>query len=41
MAEADKVMTGPPDLTLYLIFLFQDGNGKIDYNEFVAMMRQY
>ena len=22
-------------------FLFQDGNGKIDYNEFVAMMKQY
>ena len=24
-----------------IIMLFQDGNGKIDYDEFVNMMKQY
>ena len=41
MAEADKVRTAPHSPHSPLTFLFQDGNGKIDYNEFVAMMKQY
>ena len=45
MAEADKVRMLCVMLLLSsdgdIFCISQDGNGKIDYNEFVAMMKQY
>lgn len=44
MAEADKVSTQTILLISSIVnqlTKFQDGNGKIDYEEFVAMMKQY
>ena len=44
MAEADKVRMLCVMLLLCdgdILYISQDGNGKIDYNEFVAMMKQY
>ena len=26
---------------IYYIYFFQDGNGKLDYNEFIKMLKQY
>ena len=41
MNEADKVKNILIAPFIILIFYIQDGNGKIDYDEFVAMMQQY
>ena len=45
MNEADKVYRifwkNVFHLSLMINLNFQDGNGKIDYDEFVAMMQQY
>ena len=29
------------DSYLDTIYFFQDGNGKLDYNEFIKMLKQY
>ena len=43
MAEADTVEDTHAGYTAYEIItmVFQDGNGKLDYDEFVKMLLQY
>ena len=43
MAEADTVEDTQTGYTAYEIItmVFQDGNGKLDYDEFVKMLLQY
>ena len=38
--EVDDFMR-EADVEKFISFYFQDGNGKLDYDEFVNMMQQY
>jgi Ca2+-binding EF-hand superfamily protein len=41
MKEADVVRKISHENDYYCEFCFQDGNGKLDYDEFVKMLLQY
>ena len=41
MIEADKVIDQLHIIQQDIAFVLQDGNGKIDYEEFIKMLKQY